>query len=376
MNPKETNAYAILYQFKCDESRPSCKNCIRHSVECDLAQKPSEPSSSSRANRGQSSTANTPSPVVGHHVEAPRDPLALNMVDLELLHNFSTSTCYTLSNNPTIRALWRLTVPKIALMYDFVMRGLLAVSALHLAHFKPERKGYYVSHAMAHHSAALPVAASIVSNLTPENSDAFYLFSAFTCYFAMSSPRKQGDLLFAGEEGVAEWIHLFRGTRAIISQSHATLHQGALGPMFELGRRRAELRDTNMSENENLKDLTNYLLEADLDPDTLEVYSKTVDELRKSFITIYGRDVEDCEPMDAFIWIFRCPDLYLQYISQSEPIALVILAYYSVLLKHLNSKWWMEGWGTHLISRIYSKLDEHHRLKIWWPVQELGWIPD
>jgi hypothetical protein len=41
----------------------------------------------------------------------------------------------------------------------------------------------------------------------------------------------------------------------------------------------------------------------------------------------------------------------------------------------LDSCWWMEGWATHLIAKIYHLLDEEHRLWIRWPIEEIGWIP-
>ena len=217
-------------------------------------------------------------------------------------------------------------------------------------------------------------------HITPDDTTALYLFSAITCYIALASPRKPGDLLFAtddgvGNEGIAEWLHLFRGTRTIITQFAETLHSGPLGPMFELGAQRAVARDKDESEIEAIEELKELMADVALNAEERRLCDAVVDELRKSFSAIYGRGSLDYEPSDVFIWIFKIPDGYLTCIGRREPWALILLAYYAVLLQHLDYNWWMKGWGTYLISRIYSTLDQQNRLRISWPIQEIGWNP-
>jgi hypothetical protein len=61
--------------IQCDEKRPSCSNCVRRRIDCDFLQvKPTQLGGSPAA--------------------------ALNMMDLELLHCYTTTTYLTLSENP------------------------------------------------------------------------------------------------------------------------------------------------------------------------------------------------------------------------------------------------------------------------------------
>lgn len=76
------------------------------------------------------------------------------MLQLELLHNYSTLTANTLTNNQIIKTLWRITVPQLGLSSPFVMYGILALSSLHMARFRPETCDFYVSKAKTLHQYA------------------------------------------------------------------------------------------------------------------------------------------------------------------------------------------------------------------------------
>lgn len=60
---------------------------------------------------------------------------------------------------------------------------------------------------------------------------------------------------------------------------------------------------------------------------------------------------------------------FAQLIKRRVPQALVILAYYSVLLDILDAKWWMHGWATRVLRDVLGELDEQWRHWIEWPVQ-------
>ena len=300
----------------------------------------------------------------------------LNMADLELLHNFSTSTCFTLSSNPVLKTLWRINVPQLGFSHDFVMRGILAVSALHLAHFRPERKDRYVAQAMRLHQSASHVATTLLPNVTQDNCSALYMFSILTCIFALASPRKPSDFLLVEETGIAEWLFLLRGTRFIADMAAQTLHSGSLGPMFTSGMRRDQLRTSDSNGEDHLAELQYLISRTATDEHTSYIYKISVEELRKSFAVASKCGPQTYELSDAFIWPYRVSEDYLRLLKQLAPEALAIFAYFCILLKRLDSHWWMTGWSTHLISRIYDLLDQEHRLWIRLPIEEIGWVPN
>lgn len=107
----------------------------------------------------------------------------LNLLDLELLNNFISSTSTTLSNDPTIRNLWKTAIVRKALTSDFVMRALLAVSATHIAAYRSTQKHHYLSHGMAYHDIASRQAIMLMQDMRQEDMEDLYIFSVLTVYF-------------------------------------------------------------------------------------------------------------------------------------------------------------------------------------------------
>ncbi|KAI9714187.1 MAG: hypothetical protein M1828_001202 [Chrysothrix sp. TS-e1954] len=302
---------------------------------------------------------------------------SLNVLDLELLHNFSTSTCFTLSTNQSIKTVWRINVPKLGFKYHFVMHSLLALSALHLAYFDEEKRDFYISYARSHHGAGLSMANAVLPNLTLENCHAVYTFSALTYFFTLASPRRDtGFLMFVGE-GATNWLSLLRGSLSVIREAPEELRSGVLGPLFQAGRQRAVARTTSEA-NVEFRPLTSveaFLRTRNLGFRVLHIYLDAAMELRKTFNTVYAQKFEDLEAADVLIWIFHAPQEYLKLLQAGAPEALILLAYFAVLLKPLDTSWWMAGWPKHLLSRVYHLLDDECRLVIRWPMEEMGWVP-
>jgi hypothetical protein len=323
---------------------------------------------------GGKPTFGSGAPVPQNGFQAPN----LNLYDLELLHNYSTHTSSTLQSDPMLKNIMRVSVPQLGLEYEFVMRGVLALSAIHLARFKPDRRDFYISQAMEHHQTGLRLATSILPNITEENCSAVYIFSALTLYFTLASPRKPGDFLIMGENGISDWLFLLKGTNFIIQASQESLYKGPFGPMFLNGKRREDFRQAQLSshppEEDPLSDLHYLVSKTVTSPHHLAILTSAIDDLRKSFI-VYSQGIV-FETSDIFIWLFRVQDDYLELLKRHSQEALVIFAYFCVILKRLDHHWWIEGWSTHLVEKIWGILDEEHRLWVRWPIEEIGWIPN
>ena len=261
------------------------------------------------------------------------------------------------------------------------MRGVLALSALHLAYYKPEKRDLFVAQAKIQHQAGLRAAAAMLPYITHENCSAVYIFSALTCIFTLASPREPGDFLILGDSGVAPWLTLFRGTRSIIDSSEPALREGVLGPMFVAGSRRMALRDAHGKAEEGtmdggeLDDLRQAIKATVSDPQALDIYVGAIDELQKSFRVAYKAVFHSIESTDVFVFLFRVSEEYLNFLKERTQESMAIFAYFCVIAKRLEKNWWSQGWSDHLLSRIYSALDEEHKLWIRWPIEEIGWVP-
>ncbi|KAL0261499.1 hypothetical protein SLS55_002929 [Diplodia seriata] len=411
-------------KVKCDEVKPECGNCVKHRIRCDYldstpATTPQSPATNTQA-CGSTSPQDTSmgdgdgdmppidprfmmgSPTPLYHDQDPG--LALNVVDLELMYNFITSTSHTMSSIPEIRNLWRLEVPRIAFRHDFVLRALLAVSALHMAQFKqePEARDFYVERALAQHRLSLREPMEMLQNLTPENGSAVFVFAVLTAVLSLATPRRPNDFLIVGGDGsggITNWLFLLRGVSSVADTSREWILSDNIAGMVH--RANVPVLDSELAEEdgpppedqeqEHLKTLRRFLqrdFNADPDatdadgnadiPDELRVYLEATDKLSRAYAYFSRRSgsrATDSEVRSIFIWIYRVSDEYLALLTQFRPHALLIFGYYSALLHRLDSLWWVKGWGTHLISLIYGQLDPYYRALLRWPIEEIGWVP-
>ncbi|KAF7888543.1 uncharacterized protein EAF02_003084 [Botrytis sinoallii] len=382
-------------KIKCDENKPSCNNCIRHSVQCDIiitsaavtpaASVPSPSPSFS----GGGTPMNTFSPMstTGSSISTHQMPLPsismldsqapnFTLLDMELLHHYTISTSMTLASSPPIRILWRINIPQLSYSHEFLMRGLMALGALHIAYYKPEKRDLYVARAVFHHQKALADAIPMMSDLNDENCTPLYVFTTLTLVYSIASPRKPLDLLIVGDNDVSDWVSLLRGARALTDHSPDSIYSGSLSPMFTAGGRRDRLRNDQVTPpNEDLIHLATFLSQSTTDPQDLEAYIQSIDELQKSFGVLANRDRHSVELADVFIWPYRVHEHYLVLLRQRNAEALTIFAHFAVLLKHLDSYWYMKGWSEYLIAQIWGLLDDEHRLWIRGPIEEIGWVP-
>ncbi|KAL5326066.1 hypothetical protein ACEPPN_007204 [Leptodophora sp. 'Broadleaf-Isolate-01'] len=298
---------------------------------------------------------------------------------------------------------WRVNVPQVGFSYDFVMRGILALSALHMAHYKPDKREFYISQAMLQHQTGLRVATEVLASVTKENctgvsipiiripnispeipfalSDSsilqlsvtmlianpiqVYAFSALTIFFTLASPRKAEDLLLVGENGMADWLFLVKGTSFIVNNYEGFLREGLLGPMFISGSRQSALRTQYIAEkspqDDPLIELSGLVAQNSTDEANKHVYLAAIETLRKSYAFYNRPGPSGYETGDIFIWIFEVTEEFLQLLRGHTQESLTIFAYFCVVLKRLDSHWWMQGWSTHLVSQIWNLLDEEHR---------------
>lgn len=104
-------------------------------------------------------------------------------MDLELMHNFTTYTCTTLVSDPAVRQFFRTTAVHMAVNCEYVMRSILAVSALHLSRYRPRNREPYLERAMQHYQAATSEALQLMTDLRREECEKLHIFSVLTIYY-------------------------------------------------------------------------------------------------------------------------------------------------------------------------------------------------
>lgn len=301
--------------------------------------------------------------------------MAIGIAEMELLHHYSTSTCYTITRLPILQTVWRIKVPQFGFSFPFVLRGILALSALHLAYLRPEHHAYYVEKADFHHKQALQMVSTIMPDIDEGNAPAIYLFSSLTCLISCAKPRSADHFWMFGDRDL-ELLALFRGTRFIISAAGDPIKFGPLAPIFKNGSIRSSTRNSRSTMNLSyLNDLRQLLKDNVQSTEELDFYFEAIHGLGKSFAMLEEQGYQNIQTADVFAWILELSDGYLCLLRQRKPEALVVFSYFCVITHSLEWAWWMQGLSIHMIRGIYHALDGEYHCWLQWPMEQLGWVP-
>lgn len=109
-----------------------------------------------------------------------------------------------------------------------------------------------------------------------------------------------------------------------------------------------------------------------------------LDNLIGIYAATYGRRAEDKSirydgpPDNQFVfgWLYRLDVEFVAGVRRCEPCALLVLAYYAVLLNgEVNGgAWYIEGWREHIVARVGELLAGDDECGEWlrWPAEQVG----
>ncbi|KAH6615684.1 hypothetical protein B0J18DRAFT_373009 [Chaetomium sp. MPI-SDFR-AT-0129] len=362
-----------------------------------------------------------PLPPPQHPVSTVSSPCEINLMDLELMHNFTTFTYTTMVSDPAVRQLLRTTAVHMAADCEYLMRSILAVSALHLSRYRPQKKALYLQRAMDHHQAASAAAIELMADLQADECERLHLFSMLTIYYALACPVNEADLE-PGSPLIPNWLRLLHGMEPILHVLNPQNYRGTLTPLFEFGRSRMQpfLRTTPPRDPSLLVDVQSLIHRTCANPDLIPVYDDMIEQLRRvlgliltpprggmsaTHINSQGSSVPQTpggvampgsspsnagagavpealpwtklEAWDILIWQWTQGKHFLPLLDAVDPPqeALVIFVYCLLVVRKLESQWYVEGWADHLMGKTWALLDAEHRHWVVWATEEMGWIP-
>ncbi|KAF9874992.1 C6 zinc finger protein [Colletotrichum karsti] len=266
----------------------------------------------------------------------------LNFVDLELIHNFTTSVYTTLSTDPLVCQMWRVSVVRLALKCDYVMRTLLSISALHLAHQQPERKEALVAKALLYHRIASREAMDLMSGLDERNAENLFLFSLLTIFFALASGRYLKESAVVWESAFPDWTFLLSGTCSLIKMLNARTYNGMLRPIINYATERFfTARGDSSTHPEALNSLRRLINDNCHDEALLNTYNYAIDELRHPLSLALYSGERGMDIMDMFIWKYFVAEDFLPLLKSPETNqeAVVIYAHFCIVLSRLEIKY-------------------------------------
>ncbi|KAL5052163.1 hypothetical protein BDW71DRAFT_6285 [Aspergillus fruticulosus] len=373
-------------RIKCGKEHPKCSFCLSRNLGCEYLPRASSlswPKIKSRSSTPSLSPSVKTSPSVVdpalivqyQDLMEPSIPGSLdrelNIQDLELMMQWCTTTYRSVSRNSTVENIWQAVVPREAMRHPFLMHGILALSALHLAVTSGGNlREQYILISKAHQNQAVLGLASLAGKLKQHHSNAAFTLSNIMIIFSFALPEIMGQSI--GQNPVDELYEVFlstRKSREVLSNITDWVVNGELKPLLQYDKAQPKMPDTSRLAIMSLNQLNANLARQGPHHDK-DTYDATIKHLGCSLDKV-SRGGETM--IVAFQWIFQVPEMYMELFRKRDPFALVILAHYAVILHFLRRHWWMGEWGLRLIQEIGQHLDANWRNSITWVLDATGY---
>ncbi|KAH7139873.1 hypothetical protein B0J13DRAFT_68422 [Dactylonectria estremocensis] len=361
--------------IKCDEQQPVCANCGAAEMRCSFlsrdlpyivpvfAQVHSYVAASSTFPAIAPAPALVPSPTPTststpeHCLSAnqPVDPYNVNVTHFALFNNLSSEGFLDVENSVEPDVIPLSIYINHAVTTPYLMHQILAVSALHLCTKAVEPRAFYREYATGLQNRALSLfnESNPVLEVTPANCVPMFLFSTLV------SGQLLFDTLHFERNGLENFIDRFthclsvcRGVLAVIDECKHLLQDTELGPLLDAQSIMQPMK-TSGSECDGLLDL---IQTADVSGSTRKTYRDQVLYLQRAFNAQGEASGRKVRLPAIFAWVILVTPDYIQLLRQRQPISLVILAHYAVLLHRGRGLWAFGDGGAFLIESIRDNL--------------------
>jgi len=283
-------------------------------------------------------------------------------IDDTLFQHYIEYTCVTIATNAETERIWKVIVPELAYEHPFLMHGILACSAQHLAYLNPAQKLELTIRACSNQDKGMPLFRFAIENPRKENCHAILAFSHLPVIYSFASDRQQDSMLLVDNDGVdilPSWLHFLRGGCSMLCTVWDDIKAGpvqALAAAWDEPMRIEE--DLRTPLLESLLSLFDERTCGDAWPEEVrKVYHDAAIELGRAFSCMEALK-ESCTTWDVLrIWPLELSIDYMALLRKRCPGALILLAHYCVILNKMQSNWYCEGQASRLMSTILSHLD-------------------
>ncbi|PVH76200.1 hypothetical protein DL98DRAFT_641726 [Cadophora sp. DSE1049] len=365
--------------------KPRCAKCIKRGENCSFSSIPvTAPSIPPFEFEKHRTIITTLEPAKATHYESifcRKEPMTASLSSsyilqndpqdpLRLIYHFGASTSKSISDSHDCVPIWRDVVPALAFKHDFLLSGVFSVSALHLGLLFPSALHSKV--ALHHHTTGLQSFRHHLLNITSENVTALFAFSCLVPVYAFGSRNLAISALADQTKDVLiEIIDLFTllgGIAIIIEKGSHWLEASSFAPFL---RTTSSPNPYHLSPaiESTLSILISQNKSTTLDPTLRASYDSAIQDLRCGFLRARDRP-------NAKMVVLPCPIMLnkdvMEEMRRKQPMALVILAHYGVLLHALRRDLWMKGWGRDVIFAVRGEVDAG----VWgeclrWPVEQI-----
>jgi hypothetical protein len=274
-----------------------------------------------------------------------------------------------MSDTADAASTWATDVTDLATQHAYLLHNLLALSALHLRSTCPEQAERLERIASEHQTQGIPLFREAVARDLDKTPLPLFVCACMVVPMHFAASKDPLSLILNEEKHRApDWLHLIDGANTItldhLNAIKATSLRSLLGPMPPLN-----LEDIDDSPVDReliiLKDII------PIETDRTDDYRHLIDILR-FFFTLSNRGPNSFDHKNAAI---RFPIHFIKTakddLARRYPAALILMAFWLVLLFRIEDRWWLKGKVEPMALKIHQLLPIEHRHLIDWPLAQM-----
>ena len=263
---------------------------------------------------------------------------------------------------------------------ELFLHAILAISAIHMAHENSSKVEQCRAAALTHYNHALRSLRHHVVAVTPENCHIVFVCSFLVFQSALALPIVHNDTnrtLDGNNNGRSsstfghflEWLSLLRGIVTILLPIQSCIATGPFRILIEPNSPGVLPCDDALQDafDAHLGEFQTFLHSHTSTPH--QICLAATKDLATELAAIRGH------PEDfgiAFQWLATRSADFVGTVEARAPEALVVLAYFCVLLHRTEQRWWFERWRQDLIYIIEASIESNMLYWIEWPLDIIG----
>ncbi|CAJ0546496.1 Ff.00g011230.m01.CDS01 [Fusarium sp. VM40] len=362
-------------RVKCNELAP-CQNCVRRHEDCSLVQDGyiRQPPRAQSTSPSSVNSTFSPHPTTGTSLLGqPKE--AIWGEDLFLMAHFVSSTARTISPRPEISQLWQTVIPEEAITCPFLVHGMLAFSAMHLASLRPSQREHYEQCCRRHQNEAIPEYRRAIQNIKVEMSGQVFAMASLLILLGLASV---SDNALSKENGssenkptVADIVSIFtavKGLDAILKHGTITRHDiiNSRHRVVLTGHTIVDAQTFDLPADIQLRyqELTTECLDSTGDESAQKACIEAIDLLRgihRELLFLvsrpgYNADI-DLAPGYLVKWFASVSPEFITMLRREESAALIILSDFFSLLGLIENRWYLKNAASNALSAIQLVID-------------------
>ncbi|KAI1417255.1 hypothetical protein F5Y13DRAFT_152358 [Hypoxylon sp. FL1857] len=251
------------------------------------------------------------------------------------------------------------------------MDQLLALSAAHKSTLHEDRKSLFQTEATRLQTRALAEFNAANAEISDQNCLAMFMFSVFLGHQVLFDTFSCLDNLSMVLDKFVQCLSLHRGICTIASRSWSDI-ESRMYAHLSIDSAPTESSQCSHQSGE-CADLLELIRRSDLSSPASEAYSGAIDALQLIFDRQRSEESSETRRITVIQeWPVRISTDYIALLDQRRPEALVILAYYAVLLHRARDYWAVGDAGDFLIRSIGHQLGVYWDKWLQWPKQAVG----